>query len=203
MSPTTSTVVRHARSNVTIPKQSTSNYLFPVSAPIAQVGIDLMGPLIPSTKKHRYVIVAIDYFTKWVEVKPLQLKDWDLVAQFFFDKIMMVHGRPIEIHTDNASKFCNALMDVLAIHMTLKHTTTTPYHPQCNGLTERFNRTLCSLIEKNGSYNSSCHTSLLAIVFAYRTSAHARRNFLLLNYCMAGNPGSQWLCKTTWSLSPN
>lgn len=88
----------------------------------------------------------------------------------------MRHSSPVEILTDNGTEFCNALMDVLAIHMRVKHTTISPYHPQCNGLTERFNRTLCSLIEKNGEYDQYWHMMLPGIIFAYNTSVHSSTN---------------------------
>lgn len=145
----------------------------PVTEPFARVGMDLMGPLITTSEGHRYVIVASHYLTKWVEVKALMSKDCENIAQFFFDEVMMRHSSPIEILTNNGTEFCNALMDVLAIHMRVKHTTTSPYHPQCKGLTERFNRTLCSLIEKNGEYDAYWHMMLPSIIFAYNTSVHA------------------------------
>lgn len=98
----------------------------PVTEPFARVGMDLMGPFTTTTANHKYVIVASCYLTKWVEVKPLASKDCELIAQFFFDDVMMRHSSPVEILTDNGGEFCNALMDVLALHLHVKHTTTSP-----------------------------------------------------------------------------
>lgn len=89
----------------------------------------LIVSLITTTKQHVCVIVATDYLTKWVELKPLISKESEHITQFFFDEVMMRHGSLTEILTDNGSEFCNALMDVLAIHLRTKHTTTSPYHP--------------------------------------------------------------------------
>jgi hypothetical protein len=68
-------------------------------------------------------------------------------------------------------------MDVVMLQMNIKHVTTSPYHPQCNGLTERFNRTLCALLEKNGEYDDRWHEMLTAIIFAYRTSIQSSTGY--------------------------
>lgn len=51
-----------------------------------------MGPLMTTTEKHKYMIVATDYLTKWVEVRPLVSKDYKNIAQFFLDKVIMTHS---------------------------------------------------------------------------------------------------------------
>ena len=119
----------------------------------AYIGIDLLEPLVTTVENHRFLVVAMDYFTKWMEVRPLVSKDAKNIAQFVFDQVLMQHGCLLEILLNNGTEFCNVLMDVIMIQMNIKHVMTSPYHPQCNGLTERFNRTLCTLSEKNREYD--------------------------------------------------
>ena len=66
----------------------------PISVPFARVGLDLMGLLKTTELGHRFVSVAIDYFTEWMELQPLPSKDCEGVAQFFFDEIISRYGSP-------------------------------------------------------------------------------------------------------------
>eukprot|EP00731_Ephydatia_muelleri_P038909 Em0983g3a len=103
----------------------------PVKAPWYMVGIDFIGPLSPVAKDgSRYILTISDYFTKWVEV------------------IFMRMGLPRVLLSDNGSEFCNALNDQLSEMLGIKRRLTTPYHPQANGLDERFNQTLQNMLVK-------------------------------------------------------
>ena len=136
-----------------------------------------MRPLKTTALGHKFINVATDYLTKWIELRPIPSKDCEVVAQFFFDDIIVQYGSPREILTDNGIEFCNALVDIVAIHMGTKHTTTSPYHSQCNDLTEHFNPILCMLLEENRDYEEWWHTSLQAILFAYHTSVHSSTRY--------------------------
>jgi hypothetical protein len=107
----------------------------------------------------------------------LLTKDCEGVVQFFFDEIIMPHGCAQEILTDKGKEFCNVLLNIITIQMAFKHVTTSPYHPQCNGLTERFNRTLCALLDKSGSYDGDWNTAQPGFLFAYLTSVHSSTGF--------------------------
>ena len=163
--------------------------LIPVTEAFARIGIDLLGPLVTTVEDHRFIVVATDYLTKWVEVRPLISKDAENIAQFIFDQVLMQHGCPLEILSDNGTEFCNVLMDVIMLQMNIKHVTTSPYHPQCNKLTERFNRTLCALLEKNGKYDDRWHEMIPHIhwLLPFRAAVWAQTN--LTHACQPSEGG--------------
>lgn len=118
----------------------------------------------------------------------METKECERIAQFFFDSVMMRYSSPIKILTDYRSEFCNALMEIFAIHLRTKHTTILPYHPYCNGLTKRLNQTLCSLVEKHGEYDEHWHVMMPAIVFVYSTSVHSSMDFSPLEMLYGSKP---------------
>jgi len=103
---------------------------------------------LPETSGYRYAAVAIDYFSKWCEARPLSDKRATTVAHFIYDEIICRHGCPkIEIN-DQGREFCNNLCDELFKLTGTIHKVTSPYHPQANGLVERFNRTIKNYLLK-------------------------------------------------------
>ncbi|XP_069111463.1 uncharacterized protein [Argopecten irradians] len=113
----------------------------------AMLGMDLVGPLRLTERGNRYVIVLTDYLTKWPEVKAIPSKDANEIADFVIETVCR-HGTPEVILTDNGREFCNMVNDTLCSKLGIEHRLTTPYHPQTNGLTERYNQTLCCAISK-------------------------------------------------------
>lgn len=105
-----------------------------------QIGIDLIT--LPEVEGYRYVVVAIDYFSKWSEARPLQDKKASSVARFIYDEIICCHGCPKFEISDQGREFCNHLCEELFKMTGTRHRVTSPYHPQANGLVERFNRTI-------------------------------------------------------------
>eukprot|EP00731_Ephydatia_muelleri_P019603 Em0012g428a len=172
---------------------STSGHM--VKAPWYMVGIDFIGPLSPVAKDgSRYILTISDYFTKWVEV------------------IFMRMGLPRVLLSDNGSEFCNALNDQLSEMLGIKRRLTTPYHPQANGLDERFNQTLQNMLVKYLSSKKDMWSHYLdTCAFAYNTSRHDSTKytpFMLMFGRRATLPidvelerqCSEDLCKTYWEL---
>lgn len=95
-----------------------------------QIGIDLITLL--EVNGFRYVAVAIDYFSKWCEARPLIDKKAVTVARFIYDEIICQHGGPKVEISDQGREFCNQLCEEL-FHMTgISYRVTSPYHPQAN-----------------------------------------------------------------------
>src|SRR5215469_5124612 len=113
-----------------------------VGAPFDKIGIDIKGPLPLTTKGNRYIVVAIDYFTKWPEARAIPDAKAETVAKFLFEEIISRHGVPKEILSDRGTSFNNLLINELCEKYQTKHRLTSAYRPQTNGMVERFNRTI-------------------------------------------------------------
>ena len=160
------------------PKPKEPLHPIPVGQPFDRVGIDYVGPLPRTTKGNRYIIVATEYLTKWVEASATPDCTAQTTAQFIYNEIICRHGTPKEILTDRATSFQNELIAALLHIVGTKHRLSSPYHPQTNGLTERFNRTLCTILAKYAEqHNGEWDTYLTSALFAYRTAQQGTTKF--------------------------
>uniref|UniRef100_A0A8C7XZJ4 Integrase catalytic domain-containing protein n=1 Tax=Oryzias sinensis TaxID=183150 RepID=A0A8C7XZJ4_9TELE len=129
-----------------------------MQSPVAEaarekLGIDLLGPLPRSRKGNVYLVVLVDYFTKWVEVFPLKDSNAHRIITFLRDDIFTRYKVPREIVSDRGPQFTSQEMLNLCKTWGVIQRFTTSYHPQAN-LTERSNRTIKTMIE---SYVGSEH----------------------------------------------
>uniref|UniRef100_A0A3B4Z3E1 Gypsy retrotransposon integrase-like protein 1 n=1 Tax=Seriola lalandi dorsalis TaxID=1841481 RepID=A0A3B4Z3E1_SERLL len=116
-----------------------------VTFPNEMLGIDLMGPLPRSPQRHEYLLVVVDYFTRWVELTPLRTATAQTVARFLKSEIFTRWGVPDYILSDRGRQFVSEVFRELCAQWTVTPKLTTAYHPQTN-MTERVNRTLKSMI---------------------------------------------------------
>ena len=120
----------------------------------------------------RYVITMIDYFSKCPEAFPLYKKEAKEVAEKLSETIYRF-GPPDEIISDCRGEFNSKVTAELMKNYSIKHITTSPYHPQANGLVENFNQTIISIINKVVSDSGSDWDMQLGkVLFTYRTSQH-------------------------------
>ena len=117
-------------------------------------GLDFVGPLPRTKNGNRFILVATEYLSKWPLAKAVPNADAKTVAKFIYEEIVSVYGCPQEILTDRGSHFKNEMLENLASLFKIKHKFTSAYHPQTNGLTERFNKTLCDTLKKAALDNS-------------------------------------------------
>jgi len=103
-------------------------------------GIDFMGPF-PSSYGNKYILVAVDYVSKWVEASALPTNDARIVCKFL-KRIFTRFGTPRAIISDRGTHFCNAQMEKLLSKYGVTHKLATPYHPQTSGQVEISNREL-------------------------------------------------------------
>ena len=150
------------------------------------IGIDFVGPLGKTRKGNKYILVVMDYFTKWPEAKALKEATSEKVVEFLYKEIICRHGCPKVIISDNGSHFRNKVVDELCEKYEIKHNFTSPYHPQSNGLVERFNRTLCESLAKLSNQEKHWDEFIESALFAYRTTKHSTTKYTPY-YLMHGN----------------
>ena len=115
-------------------------------------GIDFMGPF-PASYNNLYILLAVDYVSKWVEAIPTRTNDAKVVAQFLRSNIFSRFGTPRALITDNGTHFCNKVIDKVLHKYGVRHRTSLAYHPQSNGQAEVSNREIKYILEK--TVNSS------------------------------------------------
>jgi hypothetical protein len=141
-------------------------------APFEKWGIDFIGPISPvSSQKKRYIILATDYATKWVEARATRKNDAQTFALFLSEEIMMRFGHPLELVSDRGMHFFNDVIVDLTTKYLIKHRKTTPYNPKANKLTERANGIVGKILNKMVSvYKTDWDRKLPSAVHAYNTT---------------------------------
>ena len=135
-----------------------------------QQGIDFMGPFPPSFEKN-YILVAVDYVSKWVEAVALPTNDAKVVVKFLKENIFARFGVPRALISDEGTHFLNHLMERLLKKYNVKHQIATPYHPQTSGQVEVSNRQLKQILEKTvSSSRKDWAIKLDDALWAYRTA---------------------------------
>jgi hypothetical protein len=120
----------------------------PPLGPFEKWGIDLMGPLSMTRRGHQFIVVTTDYLTKFAEVRVLKSLVKHEVARFLYERVFTRFGTPLEIVSDNGPQFLSEVVENLLARLVVKHRFTTMYKPSTNGLVERTNKTLCSMLAK-------------------------------------------------------
>lgn len=116
--------------------------------PFEKWEIDDVGSLPRTKSSKEYILVGVDYMTRWAEATSTNRNTARDVEKFIFDHICSRFGTPLEIIFDRGPGFCADLVNDLMARLNIKHRHSTPYYPQCNGLVERINGVLCMIIAK-------------------------------------------------------
>lgn len=146
----------------------------PRGKPFVKWGLDFVGPLTKTANKNQYLVTAIDYGTGWAYANPIASTSASAII-LLLKEIIRNHGVPSEIMTDNGSEFLSREFQNYLVQNNIKHNKTTPYHPQANGLVERFHGTLMNSLRKACSpYNQDLWDEYLNnAVFGYCVSFSA------------------------------
>lgn len=142
----------------------------PVAGPFDRVGVDVIR-FPPSQRGNKYAIVFVDYLTKWPEVFPAKDQSALTIARLLVEKVVTRHGVPTQLLSDRGASFLSNLMKKVYELLGIKKVNTTAYHPQTDGLVERFNRTLTDMLSKKVKKGGKDWDQQLPyVLFAYRTS---------------------------------
>ncbi|GJS57015.1 reverse transcriptase domain-containing protein [Tanacetum coccineum] len=132
-------------------------------------GIDFMGPF-PSSKGNKYILVAVDYLSKWVEAKALPTNDARVVVRFL-KALFARFGTPRAIISDRGTHFCNDQFAKVMLKYGVTHRLSTAYHPQTSGQVEVSNRGLKRILERSiGENRTSWSDKLDDALWAFRTA---------------------------------
>ena len=160
-----------AKRKMPIPKKHSALQPSLVGAPFERIAMDILGPLPRSRRGNRYILVIMDYFTKWAEAFPLRNQEAETVARVLVEQFICRYGVPISLHTDQGSNFESNLFQNVCKLLGINKTRTTAYHPQSDGLVERFNRTLQTMLSMYVCDDQSdWDTHIPYVMMSYRAS---------------------------------
>ncbi|CAB0007774.1 unnamed protein product, partial [Nesidiocoris tenuis] len=139
-----------------------------------RMGVDILGPFPKTARGNKFVLVAVDYFTKWPEAIALPNQEAGTVAEALVENVFSRVGVPLEIHTDQGRNFESVLVQEVARVLGFQKTRSTPLHPQSGGLVERLNRTLTKHLAQFVEEDQRTWDQKIPLfLLAYRSAAHA------------------------------
>ena len=142
---------------------------FPNSSGKFHIHIDIVGPL-PQSNGFSYILTVVDRFSRWPAAIPLQGITAQQCAEALVHGWIQNYGTPISIVTDRGRQFTSALWSELCQVLGTTHGTTTAYHPQANGLVERFHRQFKASLMAQAGRTEDWFQSLPLVMLAIRTA---------------------------------
>jgi hypothetical protein len=144
-----------------------------IGYPGERVAMDIVGPFPKTDNGNKYILVVSDYFTRWTEAFPIPNQEASTVARVFVNEYVCRYGVPVTLHTDQGRNFESKLLKEMCEILKIDKTRTSPYHPQSDGMVERFNRTLEAMLAKYVNKNhKDWDEHLQLVMLAYRSSVH-------------------------------
>ena len=150
----------------------------PPEGPFQLIGMDFCGPFRTTPRGNQYVLCITDYYTRWVVAVAVPDCSAQTTAETLFNEYICKYGVPATILSDQGTHFHNQLMKAMSNLVGYDHKYSTTYHPQSNGMVERFNATFVPQIAKlqDKEYNN-WDEFLLPVVFAYNTGVHSTTEY--------------------------
>src|SRR6266508_3483006 len=112
------------------------------------MGVNIVRLLLITREGNRYIVIVMDYFSRWPEVRPLRAANADTVVTFLYEEIICRFEASRILQSDRGTHFVNKVVQRLIKRFRIKYSLLSPYHSQSNGLVERFNKMLCEGIAK-------------------------------------------------------
>ncbi|MCG8033357.1 MAG: DDE-type integrase/transposase/recombinase, partial [Candidatus Thiodiazotropha taylori] len=150
----------------------------PVSEPMEKVTLDILGPLPVTERANRFILVISDCFTKWTECVPLPDQEAATIATAFVNNFITRFGTPLLVLTDGGTNFESKLFREVCKFLQIEKVKTSVMRPQANGVTERLNRTLASMLTMFCVKDQKDWDRYLPqVMMAYRSSVHASTKY--------------------------
>ena len=119
---------------------------FLAKTPFETVSVDFLGPFTTSSDGYKHILVFTDHFTKWCVIVPTKDQLTTTVAQVYIERVFCVFGASKRLLSDRGKTFMSKLMTEVNKKLSVKQKHTTPYHPQCNGQVEIYNKTIANML---------------------------------------------------------
>ena len=149
-----------------------------VGSPLQVVAVDIVGPLPESDNGNAYILVVGDYFTRWMEAYPIPNQEAVTFANVITNEFFFRFSPPEQLHSDQGKQFESQVIAEICKLLGIKKTRTTPYHPQSDGLVERFNRTLIAMLSTAATdHPFDWEAQLRPLCMAYNTSIHTTTGY--------------------------
>ena len=143
----------------------------PVEGAFDRVAVNVLGPFPPYSKGSRYIAVFSDDLTRWVEAFPVLSVEATVIARLLVDEIISRHGAPRVLLSDRGTNFLSKVVAEICKIFQIQKVNTSSYHPQTDGLVERFNSTICQSLSVYVSKNQKDWEEFIPLaLFAHRTS---------------------------------
>jgi IS30 family transposase len=118
------------------------------SWPLQRWGIDIVGKLTPAQRNYTFAVIAVEYFTKWIEAKSLTNVSSATIKKIFYQNIICRYGVPRHITVDNAKYFDNAMFKEFCQQIGTKVAFASVYHQQSNGAVEKASSLIFQAMKK-------------------------------------------------------
>ncbi|KAL2246210.1 UNVERIFIED_CONTAM: Retrovirus-related Pol polyprotein from transposon [Sesamum indicum] len=141
-----------------------------ITCPFDQWGIDIMGPFPPARAQKKFVIVAVEYFSKWVEAEAVSKITEREAINFIWKNIICRFGIPRVLISDNGTQFQGRKITAWLHELKIQQNFTAVGHPQSNGQTEVTNRTILQHLKARLRSKTEWSDELPGVLWAYRTT---------------------------------
>ena len=149
-----------------------------IGSPMQMIAVDILGPFPESDKGNTHILVVGDYFTRWMEAFAIPNQEATTIAHVITQEVFCRFSPPEQLHSDQGKQFESELIAEVCRQLGIAKTRTTPYHPQSDGLIERFNRTLLSMLRAAATdHPFDWEDHLRPLCMAYNSSVQATTGY--------------------------
>ena len=160
------------------PKQQAPLGSLQAGYPMQIVPVDILESLPMTETGNSYILMVGDHFTKWMEAYSIPNQEAKMVANKLTDEFFCRYSTPEQLHSDQGAQFQSNLVAEVSRILKIEKSRTTPYHPQCDGVVEQFNRTLLDMLATTtGNHPHDWEIHLRKVCLAYNTNVHSTTGY--------------------------